>query len=79
MLLLNAHAPTQDKNDDTQYNFHKELEHVFGQFPKCCMKFMLEDFSTTVWREDIFKPTVRNESLHEIINNNGVTVLKFAT
>jgi hypothetical protein len=30
-------------------------------------------------REDIFKPTIGNENLHEIINGNGVTVANFAT
>jgi hypothetical protein len=27
----------------------------------------------------IFKPTIRNESLHKISNINGVTVVNFAT
>jgi hypothetical protein len=30
-------------------------------------------------REYIFKPTIRDESLHEISNDNGVTVVNFAT
>jgi hypothetical protein len=30
-------------------------------------------------REDIFKPTIGNESLHETSNDNGVTVVNFAT
>jgi hypothetical protein len=30
-------------------------------------------------REDIFKPTIGNESPHETINNNGVRILNFAT
>jgi hypothetical protein len=30
-------------------------------------------------REDTFKPTTRNESLHEDSNDNGVTVVNFAT
>jgi hypothetical protein len=32
----------------------------------------LGDFHAKVDREDIFKPTVGNESLHEISNDNGV-------
>jgi hypothetical protein len=34
------------------------------------MKNMLGDFSAKVDREDIFKPTIGNESLHEISNDN---------
>jgi hypothetical protein len=33
----------------------------------------------TIKREDIFKPTIRNVSLHELSNDNGVRVLNFAT
>jgi hypothetical protein len=32
-----------------------------------------------VGREDIFKPSIRNESLHETSNDNGVRVVNFAT
>jgi hypothetical protein len=32
-----------------------------------------------VGREDIFKPTIGNESLHEISNDNGVRLVNFAT
>jgi hypothetical protein len=36
------------------------------------MKIMLGDFNGKAGREDIFKPTIGNESLHEISNDNGV-------
>jgi len=39
------------------------------------MKILLEDINAKIWREDIFKQTVRNESLCEINNNNGVSKL----
>ena len=29
-------------------------------------------------RENIFKPTVRNEGLHQESNDNGVTIVHFA-
>jgi hypothetical protein len=41
------------------------------------MKVLLGDFNAKVCREDIFKPTIGNESLHEISNDNGV--VNFAT
>jgi hypothetical protein len=31
------------------------------------MKILLGDLNAKVDREDIFKPTIRNENLHEII------------
>jgi hypothetical protein len=32
-----------------------------------------------VGRKDIFKPTIWNESLHQVSNNNGVRIVNFAT
>jgi hypothetical protein len=43
------------------------------------MKILLGDFNAKVGREDIFKPTIANESLHEISNVNGVKLVNFAT
>jgi hypothetical protein len=43
------------------------------------MNILLKDFNVKVGREDIFKPTIGTESLHEISNDNGVTVVNFAT
>jgi hypothetical protein len=43
------------------------------------MKIILGGFNAKVGWEDIFKPTIRNESLHEISNDNGVRVVNFAT
>jgi hypothetical protein len=43
------------------------------------MNILLDDFNAKVGREDIFKPTVGNESLHKISNNNGVRVVNFVT
>jgi hypothetical protein len=37
------------------------------------------DFNAKVGREDIFKPTIGNENLHEICNYNGIRVVNFAT
>jgi hypothetical protein len=39
----------------------------------------LGDFNAKVSREDIFKPTIGNESSHEISNDNGVRVVNYAT
>jgi hypothetical protein len=39
---------------------------------------LLGDFNAKVGREDLFKPTIRNESSHEISNGNGVSVVNIA-
>ena len=43
------------------------------------MKIILGDYNTKVGKENIFKPTIGNESLHQDTNANGVRILTFAT
>jgi hypothetical protein len=69
--VLNVHAPTEDKIDDIKDRFYEELEQEFQKFPKYHMKILLGDFKAKVGIEDIFKPTIGNESLHETSNDNG--------
>jgi len=40
---------------------------------------MLGDFNAKVGGENIFKPTVGNESLHQDSNENGVRTVSFTT
>jgi exonuclease III len=66
MIVLNVHAPAEDKTDDVKGSFYEELERVFDKFPKYHMKILLGDFNAKVGKEDIFKPTIGNESLHDM-------------
>jgi len=43
------------------------------------MKILLGDFNEKVGKENIFKPTIWNESLHQHSNDNGVRIVTFAT
>jgi hypothetical protein len=43
------------------------------------MKILLGDFNAKVGKEDIFKPTIGNESLHKSSTDNGVRLVNFAT
>ena len=64
------------KSDSSKDSFYEELEQVFDHFPKYDMKILLGDFITKVGRENIFKPTIGNESLHQDSNDNGVRTLQ---
>ena len=72
------HAPSEDKSDDSEDSFYEELEQVFGHFPRYHMKILLGDFNAKVGRENIFKPTIGNESRHQVSNDNGVRIVNFA-
>jgi hypothetical protein len=63
-IVLNAHAPTGEKGDNPKDSFYEELEGFFYHFSKYHMKILLGDFNAKVGREDAFKPTIGNESLH---------------
>ena len=73
------HAPSEEKNDDSKDSFYDELEQVFEHFPKYHMKITLGDFNAKVGRENIFKPTNGNESLHQESNYKAVRIVNFAT
>jgi hypothetical protein len=47
-------------------SFYEELEHVFDKLHKYRMKNLLGEINANVGREDIFKPTIGNESLRKI-------------
>jgi hypothetical protein len=70
-IVLHVHAPMEDKIDDIKNRFYKELELVFDKFLKYHIKILLVDFNAKVGRENIFKPMIGNESLHEISNDSG--------
>jgi len=74
-MVLNLHESTEDKGDDMNNSFCEKLGKVFHQFLQYHM-ILLGYFNVKVGRKDIFKPTIRNESLHEISNDNGVRVVK---
>jgi hypothetical protein len=73
-----VHAPCEDKGDDVKDSFYEELGRVFDQSPTYDMKIFLGEFKPNVGRENIFTPTIRNERLHEISNDNGVRIVTFA-
>jgi len=43
------------------------------------MEILLGDFNAKVWRQNIFKPTIGNESLLQANNDNGVRIVHLAT
>jgi hypothetical protein len=71
--------PYEDKGDDIKENFLEELGRIFDQFPRYDMKIVLGNFNAKVGKENIFKPTIGNESLGESTKDNGVRVVNFAT
>jgi hypothetical protein len=57
----------EDTSHDIKDSFYKELGREFDRFPRNDMKVLLGDINAKVSKEDIFKPTIGNESSHEIV------------
>jgi hypothetical protein len=75
-IVLNACPPAEDKIDGVD-RFYEALERVFVKFPKYPTKILYGDLSAEVGKDDIFKTTIGNESLHEISNDSLVRVVNF--
>jgi exonuclease III len=72
-------APNEEKCDYSKDRFYEELGQAFDHFPKYHTKILLGDFNAKLGRDDIFKPTNENKSLHQDSNNNGVRIVNYAT
>jgi hypothetical protein len=64
IIVLNGHAPTEDKTDDLKDSFY--MKRVIDKFPKYRIKILL-DFSASVGREAIFKPKIGNETCTKLV------------
>jgi exonuclease III len=64
IIVLNVHASTEDETEEARDSFYDKFEHVFDKFPKYDIKILLGDLNAKVCREDTFKPTIGNQSLH---------------
>jgi len=62
-----------------QKTFFLGIRAVFYHFPTYHMKIILGEFDAKVGRENIFKQTIGNESLHQDSNDNGFRIVNFAT
>ena len=79
IIILNVHAPNGEKSDDSYNSFYEELEKGFDHFPAYHTIILLVDFNAKFGREDIFKPTNGNESLHRDSNDNSVRIVSLVT
>jgi hypothetical protein len=77
-FFLNLHASSEEKSDDSEDSFYDESSKFFHHLPKYHMKILLRDFNAKLGREDICRPTIGNESLHQNGNDNGVRIVNFA-
>ena len=76
--LINVHAPTNKKTEEIKEDFYNLLEQTISQIPSSDIQITLEDFNAKVGKQNIYKPTIGNESLHNETNDNGMKMIQFA-
>jgi hypothetical protein len=67
IIVLNVHAPTEDKTDDVKDGFYEELERLFDKFPKYHTRTLLRNCNAKESRADISKPTIGNKIYSKLI------------
>ena len=75
--MINVHAPTNEKMEEVKEEFYNLLEQNINQIANPDIKIILGDFNAKVGKEDIYKPTNGNESVHNE-TNNGIKMIQFA-
>jgi len=62
---LNGYAPSEEKTVGSKNSFYEELEQVSDDFHMYQTKILLGNFDAKFGREDILKPKIGNERLHQ--------------
>jgi hypothetical protein len=79
IFFLNVRALSEEKSDDSRDSFFFFLEQIFYTFPMFHMKILLGDFNAKLGRENIFKPTIGNESRHQVSNDIADRIANLVT
>ena len=53
IIVVNVHAPSEEKDDDIKYRFYEEIELLSDQLPVYHMTILLSDFNAKVARTNI--------------------------
>ncbi|KAI5737941.1 hypothetical protein M8J77_000982 [Diaphorina citri] len=78
IFILNAHAPTEDKDQETKDEFYEALDDTLDSFNRYGAKILMGDMNAKLGHEVMYKPVLGNHSLHENSNENGIRLLEFA-
>jgi exonuclease III len=76
--LINVHAPTNKKTEEVKEEFYNLLKQNIIQIANSDIEIILGDFNAKVDKEDIYKPSIGSENLHNETNNNRIKMIQFA-
>ncbi|XP_046663006.1 craniofacial development protein 2-like [Homalodisca vitripennis] len=76
--LVSFYAPTEEAEEEKKDNFYGLLDELVGRLPSFDMKIILGDANAKVGREEVWRPAIGKESLHQESNDNGTRLASFA-
>ena len=71
-------VPTDSNTEEIKEEFYNLLEQNINQMATSDIKIILGDFNANVGKENMYKLTIGNESLHNETNNNRIKIIQFA-
>ena len=74
--------PTVGRHENfavSSHSFYEKLGHYFIHFSKYHIKILLGDFSAKLGIENIFKPTIGNDTLHQDNKDSYFRIVNFPT
>lgn len=77
IVLINVHAPTDEKDEEEKELFYAILEDVYDSIQGNII-LVPGDFNVKIRRERYYQTIIGNHSLHEKSNDNGTKLVNFA-
>ena len=75
LYLDKCTCSNKQRTEEVKEEFYNLLEQNINQIANSDIKILLGDINAKVGKEDIYKPTMGNESLHNETNNNGIKII----
>lgn len=76
--LINAHAPTEEKDEDEKDAFYDALDRAHDKCPRNDIKIIAGDLNAKIGREEFHQRQTGKHSLHVKSNENGLRGINFA-
>jgi hypothetical protein len=74
---INAHVPTEDKEEEENEEFYEKLERAYDKLPANDIRIIVRDINAKTGKENILRNHAGMFSLHENTSDNGSRLVNF--